>query len=532
VRVERFTVHPVEMSRTLELTGTVRPSLTAEIAPKVMGKVAAVEVKEGDRVTAGQVLLRLESADLAAQVRQAEAAVTAARAAWAQSETGLTIQHTQSSTRVAQAYASLGQAREQLSLVREGSRRQQKTQADEAVRQAQAGKGQAGEGISQAQAALASARAQLSLVTEGTRRQQRLQADAALREAEAGMKTAQVTHDRYQSLVDEGAISRQQYDEVALRLEVARSQYENAKQQASLVYEGARSQEVMQAEEGVRQAAAGVRAARQKAREAEAAVRAAEAQRDLTYEGARAQEVRQTEAQVRQAEQALRMARAATGENQLKADDARMRRAQVAQAEANLSAARVQLSYARLVAPFSGIITRRQVDPGAMATPGVPVITAVDPSSFRIEALVPETQIRTVHLGDRLPVSIDALGQTLRGVVVQIVPSADPASRTFVVKVGLSKTTGLSTGLFGRVRMLAGKTRGIAVPETAVWRRESLTGVFVISDRTAVKRLVTVGKIEGGRAEILSGLQAGERIVADDVDRLQDGQAIRSGDQP
>jgi HlyD family secretion protein len=495
VPTDTVVVRLIRAPRTIELTGTVRPSLTADVAPKVMGKVAAVEVKEGDRVTAGQVLARLESADLAAQVQQSGAAVAAARAALAQAQTGLGIQRTQSSTRVEQARAALRQAQEQWSLVKEGSRRQQKAQADEFVRQARA--------------TLASAQAQLSLVNEGARRQQKLQADAALREAEASLKTARVTHDRFKSLVDQGAISQQQYDEVALRLEVARSQYETAKQQVSLVYEGARTQEVLQAEEGVGQA--------------EAAVRSAAAQRDLTYEGSRSQEVAQSEAQVRQAEQALRMARAATSETQVKADNVRMLRAQVAQAEANLSAARVQLSYATLLAPFSGVITGRHVDPGAMATPGMPLITLVDPSSFRIEALVPESQIQSAHLGDRPQVTIDALGQSLQGRVTQIVPSADPASRTFVVKISLPNVPGLSSGLFGRVKIAAGTTQGMYLPEAALSRRESLTGVFVVSNGTFHERLVTVGKVDGGKAEILSGLQSGERVVARDLDRLRDG---------
>jgi RND family efflux transporter MFP subunit len=466
-----------------------------------MGKVSAVTVWEGDRVRAGQVLARLESGDLAAEVQQAEAAVAAARAALAQAQTGLGIQRTQSSTRVEQAKAALQQAREQLSLVREGSRRQQKAQAEEGVRQARA--------------ALAAAQAQLSLVREGSRRQQKLQAEAAVRQAEAGLKTAQLTYDRHKQLVEEGAISRQQFDEIALRREVARSQYDAAKEQASLVHEGARSQEVLQAEEGVRQA--------------EAAVRAAVAQRDLTYEGARSQEVRQAEAQVRQAEEALRMARAGTQENRVKADTVRMLRAQVAQAEANLAAARVQLSSATLVAPFSGVVSGRQADPGAMATPGKPLLTLVDPSRFRIEALVPESQIGSIHRGDRPRVVIDALRQTVTGRVAQIVPSADPNSRTFLVKIALPRAEGLSSGMFGRVKMIAGADRGIFVPETALWRRESLTGVFVIRDGVARKRLVTAGEVEHGKAEILSGLSTGEVIVARGVDRVQDGAAVREG---
>lgn len=549
VRVETMTVRASESAEAIEVTGTVKTSLTSDLAPQVMSKVAEVYVKEGDHVRAGQTLVRLESADLAAQVRQAEAAVLAAKARLAQAQTGAVIQRTQSSTRVEQAKAALKQAQEQLSLIKEGARKQQKAQADEAVRQAEAGKAQAEEGIRQAKAGLAQAQAQLSLVREGARKQQKLQADAAVRQAEANLKTAQATYDRFKPLADEGVITKQKFDEIALQLEVAKSQHETAKQHASLVYEGARTQEVQQAEQAVQQAEAAVRMAEQKMNEAEAALRAAQAQRDLTYEGARTQEVKQAEAQVKQAEEALRLAEAATDENKIKAENVKMLRAQVRQAEANLAAARVALSYTTITAPFSGVVVKRHADPGAMAAPGVPLITLVDASGFHLESLVPESQLPGVHLGDTTQVTIDALGQTLTGRIAQIVPSADPASRTFIVKIGLPKFVvthaaqrsaikdgtplhsvpdyKLSPGMFGRAKFTVGEMQGIFVPETALWRKESLVGVFVVEKGIAHKRLVTVGKIADGKAEILSGLKGGETIVARDADKVTDGARVQ-----
>jgi multidrug resistance efflux pump len=547
-RVETVTVQKSEHANTMEVTGTVKTHLTSDLAPKIMSKVAAVYVREGDAVRAGQMLVRLESADIVAQMRQAAAAVLAAKSALSQAQTGAVIQRTQSRTRVAQAHAALKQAEEQLSLVKEGARQQQKAQADEAVRQAEAGKAQVEEGVRQARAAFVQAQAQLSLVREGARKQQKLQADAAVRQAEANLKTAQTTYDRFKPLAEEGVITKQKFDEIALQLEVAKSQHETAKQQASLVYEGARTQEVQQAEQSVQQAEAAVRMAQQKMNEAESGLRTAQAQRDLTYEGARTQEVKQAEAQVKQAEEVLRLARASTDENKIKTENVKMLRAQLAQAEANLSAARVTLSYTTVTAPFSGVVIKRHVDPGAMAKPGFPLLTIVDSSGFQLESVVPESQMKAIHLGDEVPVTIDAIGRMLTGRVAQIVPSADPASRTFIVKIGLPKfivTHGaqrsavndgtplhsvpdykLSPGMFGRAKFTVGKTQGIFVPETALWRKESLVGVFVVEKGTARKRLVTVGKIADGKAEILSGLEAGETIVARDVDKVTDGARV------
>ena len=529
--VETMAIGRTTSARVVEATGTVEASLTADVAPKIMSKVAAVLVEEGDRVSNGQTLVRLESADLAAQVQQAEASVQSAKAALAQAQTGEGIQKTQSSTRVEQAKAGLRSAQEPLSLVKEGARKQHKQQADVGVRQAEAGVAQAAEGVKQARAGVAAAKAQLSLVKEGARNQQKLQAEAGVRQAEANLKTAQATHDRFKPLADEGVISKQRFDEVALQLDVAKSQHETAKQQASLVNEGARTQEVTQAEEGVRQAEAALRLAQQKVKEAESGLAAAKAQRELTYEGARSQEVRQAEEAVRLAEEQLRMAESATDENVIKAENVKMLRAQVAQAQAGLAAARVRLGYANIVAPFTGVVTRRHADPGAMASPGMPLISLVDDSAFRFEAQVPESQREGIRLGSEADIVIDALGRGFPGEIAQIVPSADRASRTFVVKLRFFTTEGLSPGLFGRVRIPVGHEESLTIPATALWTKGSLVGVMVVEKGIAHKRLVTVGKATGDSVEVLSGLKEGETIVARDVDRVPDGATVGGAHQ-
>jgi len=532
VHVTTLIVQPKATQATIDVTGTVKASLTADVAPKIMSKVAAVHVKEGDRVRKGQTLVRLESADLVSQVRQAEAAVSAAEAALSQAQTGAKIQFTQSSTRVEQARSAVAQAEAQLSLVKEGARKQQKTQADEGVRQVEAAEQQAAQGVKQAEAGVVAAKEQLSLVREGARQQQKRQADAAVQQAEAGLKTAQATYNRFRPLAAEGVITQQRFDEISLQLEIAKGQYEAAKQQASLVYEGGRTQEVRQAEEGVRQAEAGVKIAQERHSQAEAAVRSSEAQRDLTYEGSRAQEIRQAEEQVRQARENLRMATAGIAENTIKVENVKMLRSQVSQAQAALSAARVVLGYANISAPFSGVITRRRVDPGTMASPGVPVMSLVDDSGFRLEAIVPESRILRVQLGDAAEVTIDALSRNLTGQVAQVVPSADPASRTFIVKISLPKSARLTAGMFGRASIVAGESKGLHVPENAVWREGSLTGVYVIERDIAHKRLVTLGKSRDGSVEALAGLQAGEEIVIDGIRRVRDGVAVHHGGDP
>ena len=109
------------------------------------------------------------------------------------------------------------------------------------------------------------------------------------------------------------------------------------------------------------------------------------------------------------------------------------------QAEAGVSQASTAMGFTKIRAPFDGLVTAKLADAGAIATPGVPLLIVEDPGHFRLEATVDESKMGAVRLGEAVPVVIDALGeQAIAGKVVQIVPAADPASRTFTVKIDLA----------------------------------------------------------------------------------------------
>ena len=554
-QVEVVKVRAIEVPERQTFVGTISASLTADVSSKIMGRVVAVYVREGDQVKAGQILVQLDNSDLLAQVRQAQAAVEATKAALSQAVIALNIQRTQSQTRIEQARSGLNQALEQLSLVREGARRQEKAQADEAVRQAYAAYErakeavkmaevelqQAREGVKQAEAALEAARQQLSMMQEGFRKQQKAQAEVALRQAEANLKVAQATYDRFKPLAEQGVITKQRFDEIVLQLESAKAQYEAAKAQMSLMQEGFRPQEIRQAEENVKQAEVALRIAKERVKlaeaayrervaalqQAEASLRAAEQQRELVYEGARRQEIRQAEERVKQAREELKMALAAAREVDIKAEQVRLLQAQLRQAYAALETAQVQLSYATIKAPFSGIVVKRHVDPGDMASPGMPLITLIDPSSFHLDVTVPESHIKSIRLGAKVFVFIDALDRTIDGRVYEIVPSADPTSRTFIIKIRLPQVKGLMAGMFGRATFSTGKSKGLFVPERAIWREGSLEGVFVVEKDTTFKRIVTTGRRNGELVEVLTGLNEGELVVVNGTEKLRDGTKVR-----
>jgi RND family efflux transporter MFP subunit len=198
-----------------EVTGTVAAVQRAELAPKIMGRVAEVYVQEGQRVAKGQVLLRIEAADLAAGVSQAAANSRAAAAAAAQAQTAAELQREQSRGRV--------------------------QQAEEALRAAKAG---------------------LSATVEGARAQERATADQAVVEAEAEARTARANAVRFQRLYEQGAASAVEAEARQAAADVANARLEAARQQASLAHEGSRRQDIEAARAGVAQAEEALRVAR------------------------------------------------------------------------------------------------------------------------------------------------------------------------------------------------------------------------------------------------------------------------------
>ncbi len=207
-----------------------------------------------------------------------------------------------------------------------------------------------------------------------------------------------------------------------------------------------------------------------------------------------------------------------------------MARAGQAQAKAALQQARTALSYARIVAPFDGLVTEKKADIGTLASPGMPIFTVEDLRRYRLEATVNETDLHLVRQGQQVSVSIDALGEReLKGKVVEIVPAADPASRSFLVKVELPSDPALRSGLFGRAQIIRGQRTALLVPRTAIVERGQLQGIYVLDqNRIAGLRYVTLGKPSAQQVEVLAGLQPGEMVIGDPGARELSGKKIES----
>lgn len=199
-------------------------------------------------------------------------------------------------------------------------------------------------------------------------------------------------------------------------------------------------------------------------------------------------------------------------------------------ATAAVKEAETMLGYTKITAPFDGVITRKLADVGDLvgdpSAPNKPLLEMEDSTALRLEADVPEAVVGKLALGDKLPVKISALENELTGGVSEIAPAADPASRTFLVKLDLPDAPGLRAGQFGRVAMPVGETAALRAPVSAVVQRGQMEMVFVVRDNHAQLRLVKTGRRIGGEVELVSGVEAGEKIVADGAADLVDGQPL------
>jgi RND family efflux transporter MFP subunit len=145
----------------------------------------------------------------------------------------------------------------------------------------------------------------------------------------------------------------------------------------------------------------------------------------------------------------------------------------------------------------------------------MPLLEIEQSGGYRLEVAVPESDAGRLRIGEEMNIRIDALGadSPTSGRIVEIVPSVDPGSRTFIAKIALPNQPLLRSGLYGRAFLPGQERELLTVPVAAVVDRGQLRSVFVVEGGHVQRRLVTLGEERAGRIEVLSGLSAGDQIV-------------------
>lgn len=203
--------------------------------------------------------------------------------------------------------------------------------------------------------------------------------------------------------------------------------------------------------------------------------------------------------------------------------------AKIDESEAGVSEVQSQLGYLVITAPFNGLVTQKSVNIGDLAAPGT-VLLKLEKEDYRLEVPVDESAIADVVLGEGVPASLG--GKKVQTTVAEIVPKADPQSRSFTVKLNLPAGCGARSGMYGKAVFPLGQRQTLAVPAKSLVENGQLTYVFAVdSAGIARMRVVKTGRVYGDSVEILSGLGSGDRIVSASVPALADGMKVETRNQ-
>jgi RND family efflux transporter MFP subunit len=215
---------------------------------------------------------------------------------------------------------------------------------------------------------------------------------------------------------------------------------------------------------------------------------------------------------------------------QVEAMEAKKRQVQakMEQAHSDIGSSKALRSYAEIRSPLNGVVVQRQAEPGSLAVPGMPLLVVEETGRFRLEVAVEESRIQMVKLGQKIPVKVAAAqSDSFLGIVGEIQPAGDPASRTYLVKINLPAISAIRSGMYGEASFEDGSRRGIWAPPRSVVRQGQLEGVFVVdAENRARLRLLKLGEESADGIEVLAGLEAGERLVVEGTAGLKDGSPV------
>lgn len=201
--------------------------------------------------------------------------------------------------------------------------------------------------------------------------------------------------------------------------------------------------------------------------------------------------------------------------------------ARVGSAQAMLDAAQLGLSYTTLKAPDDGVISRRQIQPGEVVSPGVALLGLIRKNRLEWRAQVSEEELPQIAIGQAVRLRA-ADGSLVEGRVRAVAPGLEAATRTAVLHADLPAPGGFRAGMVAEGRIDVGQSSALSVPLASIVRRDGYAYAFGVDEQGRVHRhRVEVGRIVSGRIEVLSGLEEGAHVVERGAGFLGDGDRVR-----
>ncbi len=473
-------VETANIAQKILMTGTINARAEVDIYTKQAGEIEKILVDIGDHVKAGQVMAKIDSSSFEIQSKQAEADLASAKAAY---DKNSSIAFVNSETNFKQAKSNLDRVSSALKQAELDLQLQMK-QADAQIKKANAD--------------LRVAQAKLDAAVSGAREQE-------LGQAKVRMDNAKRNLDRLASLAKDGMVSQDQVDSAQLQYDIYESQY-------SLLKEGVRPEdkEILEAQvESAKTALDSAQDNKMLIDIKQASLESAKAQLDTA---------------IASFEQASVTKDASTWEK-----DIAQANAAVKKAEASLDLAKQRLNEATIKAPISGTIAQRYMDKGDYASLNKPFVKIVDMDVVKVVAKVSERDISSIKIGQKAIIKPDAYaGQKFIGIVKKLSPIIDRDSQTCDIEIeAQNPNQRLKPGMFARIELTVSESKvAPVVPIEAIQKIGDETYVFVADDDKASKRIVSTGISDGISTEIISGINAGDKIIITGLTNLQDGSPI------
>ncbi len=479
VRVVLDTAGPREITQHLEAVGSLESPYSVKLSPKVAGRIDYLQVREGDAVTPGMQLIRIDPTAVEAEVLQAQAALAEARSRYTQAlltqnpnDVGVKTQIRQQQAANSSAEADFKQASENYA--------SQVAAADS--------------GVVDADAKVAGAKSGIK------------SAEADLNGAKANLDNAKSKFNRVNDLYHKGYIAAQDVDDARTTVSVQESQYGSSQSRLA-----------------VAKSALDSAVAQQKAAQNQASIVKKKGVADIEA----------SRAKLTQAGASLDLAKSNTAQTAAYKANLAALKSGVAVAEAQLGQAIAHRADTVLTSPIKGSVTARAADPGSIVTAGQPILTIQYLDWLYVTASLPVEDSGQVHIGQDADVIIDALpGQKFEGMISQINPSADPTSRQFTLQLKLMNPDHkLRAGMYARVQIVTERTpAAVVVPREAVTAQDGNSVVRVVDAQNVVHvRSVKLGPSDDKGVQVLEGVEAGDKVVVLSYAPVRDGQTVTAG---
>lgn len=237
----------------------------------------------------------------------------------------------------------------------------------------------------------------------------------------------------------------------------------------------------------------------------------------------------QSEAQLRKLEANYNRSRQLASQQLLSANDLDQLKFDLENARAVNRMARLELSYANVLAPISGVIAERSIKPGNFVQINTPIFRIVDTSRLEATLNVPERELATLKSGLPVQLGVDALpGQVFQGRVDRVAPVVDSGSGTFRVVCAFDGGGLLQPGMFGRMKIdYDQRADALTVPRNALLEDDDDPAVFVVRGDKAARVPVKLGYYDGPWVEVRDGLKPGDRVVTAGKVALRDGSKVQ-----